>query len=314
MTDPQRQRVMIVTGLSGAGKTTALKTFEDLGWEVIDNLPVRLLDRLLRQPPADHVPDAQSDSRPLALGLGSATRGFDPALILDFAAGRGGDIEMLFLDCADAELEQRFSATRHRHPLALDRPAAIGIARDRRLLAPLRAAADHLIDTGGLSTNSLQARLRQRFGPAGEDHAQGTTTLSLLSFAFSRGVPSGADLMFDMRFLRNPHWDAALRPLTGQDPRVAAHIAADPAYAPALERIEALLLLLLPRYAAEGKAYVTVAFGCTGGKHRSVHAAERVAARLREAGFSLTVEHRDLVPGTAGVAAGGADGSVVVNG
>ncbi len=303
MSDQPPQRVMIVTGLSGAGKTTALKTFEDLGWEVIDNLPVRLLDRLLRTAPADRAGD-----RPLALGLGSATRGFDPAAILAFAAGRG-DIEMLFLDCADAELEQRFSATRHRHPLALDRPAAIGIARDRRLLAPLRAAADHLIDTGGLSTNALQARLRQRFGPVG----QGTTTLSILSFAFSRGVPSGADLMFDMRFLRNPHWEPALRPLTGRDPAVAAHIAGDAAHAPAMARIEDLLLLLLPRYAAEGKAYVTVAFGCTGGKHRSVHAAERVAARLREAGFSLTVGHRDLVP--AATSGGtGEDGGMVVSG
>lgn len=303
MTDAARQRIMIVTGLSGAGKTTALKTFEDLGWEVIDNLPVRLLDRLLRTP-ADRV----AEDRPLALGLGSATRGFDPALILAFAAGGGDAVETLFLDCADAELEQRFSATRHRHPLALDRPAAIGIARDRRLLAPLRAAADHLIDTGGLSTNALQARLRRRFGPVGQG-----TTLSLLSFAYARGVPSGADLMFDMRFLRNPHWDEALRPLTGRDGRVAAYIAGDPAYEEALARIEGLLLLLLPRYAAEGKAYVTVGFGCTGGKHRSVHAAERVAARLRDAGFSLTVEHRDLVP-AAGEGRSGEDGVMVVNG
>ena len=287
MNEAARQRVMIVTGLSGAGKTTALKTFEDLGWEVVDNIPVRLLDRLLRVAPAPHAPE----ERPLAIGLGSATRGFDGARILGEIAASGHAVEMLFLDCADAELEHRFSATRHRHPLALDRPAAHGIAEDRQLMAPLRARADHLIDTTGLTSNALQAELRQRFGSA---EGQGATTIAIVSFAFSRGLPRGADLVFDMRYLRNPHWDAALRPLTGLNPAVAAYIAADPAYAESLERIEGLLNLLLPRYVGEGKSYVTVAFGCTGGKHRSVHAAERVAALLRRSGFSLTVEHRDL--------------------
>lgn len=279
------ERVLLVTGLSGAGKTTALKTFENLGWETADNLPLGLLDRLLKEAPV------AGEGRPLALGIGSATRGFDAARLLREARRRG--LELLFLDCPDAELEQRFSATRQRHPLAADRPAALGIAEDRALLSPLRDAADHLIDTGGLSTNALQAELRQRFGPS-EVGTQGATSIAVTSFAFSRGVPRDADLVFDMRFLRNPHWDETLRPLTGEDEPVGAYIAADPAYVEALERIEALLLLLLPRYAAEGKSYVTVAFGCTGGKHRSVHTARRVAARLREAGFSLTLRHRDL--------------------
>lgn len=283
------QRILVVTGLSGAGKTTALKTFEDLGWEVVDNLPLRLLDRLLRLAPGAHVPE----DRPLAVGLGSGSRGFDAAPLLDFV--RAGGHELLFLDCSDAELEQRFSATRARHPLALDSPVAIGIARDRAAVAPLRAAADHMLDTTGLSSNALQAELRQRFGPAG----QGATTLAITSFAFSRGLPRGADLVFDMRFLRNPHWDPCLRPQTGLEPAVGEFIAGDPAYGDALERIEALLLLLLPRYVAEGKSYVTIAFGCTGGKHRSVHSAERVAGRLREAGFSPTVTHRDLAQGAA---------------
>lgn len=287
MTGTDRQRILIVTGLSGAGKTTALKTFEDLGWEVVDNLPVRLLDRLLDVAPAEHAPD----DRPLALGLGSATRGFDGARVLAEIIRPHRRVEMLFLDCAEAVLEQRFSATRHRHPLASDQPVAFGIALDRTLMAPLREAADHLVDTSVLNTNALQAELRLRFGGTA---TQGATTLAVTSFAFSRGVPSGADLVFDMRFLRNPHWDDALRPLTGLDAGVAAHIAQDPAYAEAMERIDGLLALLLPRYVGEGKSYVTVAFGCTGGKHRSVHAAERVAARLRDDGFSLTVEHRDL--------------------
>ncbi|MBU3076600.1 RNase adapter RapZ [Sphingomonas quercus] len=287
MSEVVPQRVMIVTGLCGAGKTTALKTFEDLGWEVVDNIPVRLFDRLLGVAPAAHAPE----ERPLAIGLGSATRGFDGGRIVAELARSGHDVEIVFLDCADAELEHRFSATRHRHPLALDRPAALGIAEDRRQMAPLRARADHLIDTTGLTSNALQAELRQRFGSAG---GQGTMTLAILSFAFSRGLPRAADLVFDMRYLRNPHWDVALRPLTGRDPAVADYIAGDPAYEESLERIEGLLNLLLPRYAGEGKSYVTVAFGCTGGKHRSVHAAERVAALLRCSGFSLTVQHRDL--------------------
>jgi UPF0042 nucleotide-binding protein len=287
MSESSSQRVMIVTGLSGAGKTVALKTFEDLGWEVVDNIPVRLLDRLLGIASAPHVPG----ERPLAIGLGSATRGFDAAHILGEIARSAHPVEMLFLDCAGAELEQRFSATRHRHPLALDRPAAHGIAEDRRLMAPLRARADHLIDTSGLTSNALQTELRQRFGSA---QGQGATTIAILSFGFSRGLPRGADIVFDMRYLRNPHWDAVLRPLTGQDSRIAAYIAEDPAYAESMERIEGLLNLLLPRYVGEGKSYVTVAFGCTGGRHRSVHAAERIAAMLRCSGFSLTVEHRDL--------------------
>ena len=287
-------RILVVTGMSGAGKTTALKTFEDLGWEVVDNLPLPLLDRLLGTPLAQGAPEGE---RPLALGIDSRTRGFDGAGILvrieRLREQWGYDVELLFLDCAGSELVRRFSETRRRHPLALDRPAVDGIARERELTAPLRHAAEHLIDTTDTSSNALQQELRTRFGDAGG----APTTLSLMSFAFSRGVPRNADIVLDMRFLRNPHWDEALRPLTGLDDAVGAHIGGDAAYAEAMERIEGLLLQLLPLYAAEGKSYVTVAFGCTGGRHRSVHVAERVARRLREAGFSPTVAHRDLAPG-----------------
>jgi UPF0042 nucleotide-binding protein len=196
----------------------------------------------------------------------------------------------LFLDCATNELERRYDGTRRRHPMAADRPARDGIVGERALLAPLRAWANRLIDTTDLSANDLAARIRTTFGREG----LGGTTLSVMSFGFSRGVPSEADLVFDMRFLRNPHWDPALRPRTGRDPEVAAYVAADPAYDEALHRIEELLLFLLPRYRDEGKPYVTIALGCTGGKHRSVHVAERVARRLRDAGFSPTITHRDL--------------------
>lgn len=285
------REILLVTGLSGAGKSTVLKTLEDLGWETVDNLPLRLLDRLLGSPPAEGTEDG---ARPLALGIDARTRDFDPDRIVKrikkLRDDHAYDIGTLFLDCGGAELERRYSETRRRHPLALDRPATDGIARERELLAPLRRWANRLIDTTDLSANELAQQVRTTFGGEG----LGEPTLAVMSFGFARGVPRNADLMFDMRFLRNPHWDEKLRPGTGLDADVAAYVAADPAYEDAVSRIEDLLLLLLPRYRAEGKSYVTIAFGCTGGRHRSVHVAERVAGRLRDAGFSPTVGHRDL--------------------
>lgn len=286
------RNILFVTGMSGAGKKTALKTLEDMGWETVDNLPLSLLDRLLVTTP----PEGTTDSdRPLAIGIDSRTRGFDCDRIIRRAhslrEADGRDASILFLDCSGVEIARRYSATRSRHPLALDRPIEDAITYERELLAPLREAADQLIDTSSQTTNDLQATMRMRFGDS-EHHG---STLAVMSFAFSRGVPRDADLMFDMRFLRNPHWDAGLRPKTGLDPDVGAYIAADPVYPEALRRIEELILLLLPRYEAEGKSYVTIAIGCTGGKHRSVHVSEWLAARLREAGFSPTLRHRDLM-------------------
>ncbi|MBN8807477.1 MAG: RNase adapter RapZ [Sphingomonas sp.] len=287
----QAKEILLVTGLSGAGKSTVLRTLEDLGWETVDNLPLRLLDRLLSSPPPEGSEDGQ---RPLALGIGARTRDFDPNRIVkrikQLRDEHGYDIGTLYLDCGGAELERRYSETRRRHPLALDRPAGDGIARERELLEPLRRWANRLIDTTDLTANELAQQVRSTFGGDGT----GGPTLAVMSFGFARGVPRNADLVFDMRFLRNPHWEPALRPGTGLDPDVSAYIADDPAYEAAVSRIEDLLLLLLPRYRAEGKSYVTVAFGCTGGRHRSVHVAERVARRLRDAGFSPTVAHRDL--------------------
>ena len=285
---PAPQRLLLVTGLLGAGKTTALKVLEDLGWEVIDNFPVRLLGRLIDSA------DGPVQDTPLAIGFDSRTRGFDPnkviALVKKLAGRSDLEITTLFLDCAGSELERRYNETRHRHPLAQDLPAASGISAERELMEPLRRWADLVISTTQFTSNDLQQAIRERFG---EGAAQGLT-VTVSSFGFARGMPPIADLVFDMRFLDNPHWDPVLRPQTGQDAAVAEHIRQDPAWHEAFARIRDLILLLLPRYQAQGKAYVNIAFGCTGGRHRSVFTAEQLAAALTEAGYSPSILHRNL--------------------
>ncbi|QHL91046.1 RNase adapter RapZ [Sphingomonas changnyeongensis] len=284
-------RLLLVTGLSGAGRSTALDTLEDAGWEVVDNMPLPLIDRLLTMAPSDAVMD---EHRPLAIGIDTRTRGFDAARMATRAARLRAEapfeVETLFLDCGTDELARRYDETRRRHPLAPDRPARDGIARETELLQPLRAAADQLIDTTALSRADLQDQIRRRFAPAGGAR----TVISVMSFGFARGLPRDADLVFDMRYLRNPHWDRVLKPLTGLDRPVADYVAADPAHDVSLAQIESLLLTMVPRHIASGKAYLAIAFGCTGGRHRSVHVAEEMARRLRDQGFCLTVSHRDL--------------------
>jgi len=281
------QRILLVTGLSGAGKSTVLKTLEDLGWETVDNLPLSLLDPLLATP----LSAGAARGRPLALGLDSRTRGFNAERLVKQIerVGKARSVETLYLDCMGPELIRRYSETRRRHPLAPDRPPIDGISEERELMAPLKRWADHILDTTDSDVNALQQQIRDRFGSDSD-----SPTLTIMSFGFARGVPRNADIVLDMRFLRNPHWEKELRELTGLDEAVAAHIAGDEAYEEALGRIEELILTLLPRYRAEGKSYVSIAFGCTGGRHRSVHVAERVAARLRAAGFSPSLDHRDL--------------------
>ena len=290
MNKSRPDQIMLVTGMSGAGKSTALNTFEDIGWEVVDNLPVALLDRLLATPFAA----GAEPSRPLAIGIDSRTRGFNAADIVKriktMREEHGQIVSTLFLDCAGAELERRFSETRRRHPLALDRPAADGISQEREMVSQLRRWADHVIDTTNSTSNDLKHEIRIRFGV----HTSHAPTLTLLSFGFARGVPRNADLMFDMRFLRNPYWEPALRAKTGQDAAVVDYIRQDPAYAQAVQKIEDLLLHLLPLYQAEGKSYITIAIGCTGGQHRSVHVAERLTASIKAAGFAPVLTHRDL--------------------
>ena len=285
-----RQRLLLVTGLSGAGKSTALDVLEDLGWETIDNFPVRLLDRLIGEPD-----DSSARERaPLAIGFDSRTRGFVPSDIIDLVKGfsERDDLALtfMFIDCAGNELERRYNETRRRHPMAQGRTVVDGVAAERELLEPLRRWAEVVIDTTELTANDLQGHIRELF----DDDRPAEPSLTISSFGFARGMPPLADLVFDMRFLDNPHWVEELRELTGKDAAVGEHIETDPAFALAFGQIRDLLLTLLPRYTAQGKAYVHVAFGCTGGRHRSVFTAERIAQSLREAGFSPTVRHRNL--------------------
>jgi UPF0042 nucleotide-binding protein len=282
MVTPRNPRLLLVTGMSGAGKSTVLDALEDMGWDTVDNLPADLLN--------DFVHDgSQCRTAPVAVGMDVRSRGFEPAGLPSLIASVGGvEPEILFLDCSSVDLMRRFDKTRRRHPLAPDRPPEDGIARERSVLAPLRRAADTVIDTTDLSPVELREELRRRFKTESEP------VLTLVSFGFGHGISRTADLVFDMRFLANPHWVDELRDLTGTDQAVRDYIASDRAWGDSMERIESLLRDWIPRYWAAGKSYLTIAFGCTGGRHRSVTAAVEMAERLRAAGFSPSVRHRDL--------------------
>lgn len=280
-------RIVVVTGMSGAGRTSALKVLEDLGYEAVDNLPIGLLSRLLAGEP--------DWATGLAVGVDARTRAFDPtevvATVRRLREARLS-VRLLFLEADDETLLRRFTETRRRHPLAADRPVADGIARERRIMAPLKAAADLVLDTSGLALLRLRALLAGHFASG---HGK-ELVISVVSFGFRAGLPREADLVFDVRFLANPHYVPELRPGTGRDPEVAAYVRSDPFYDRFEDMLTDFLGGLLPRYRAEGRSYLTIAVGCTGGRHRSVLVAERLAARLAGAGWRTQLHHRDLEP------------------
>lgn len=273
--------VILVTGLSGAGHSTALRALEDLGYEAVDNLPLALLNA-----PA-------SFDRPVALGIDSRTRGFSAAALLEriqrLKAAPGQSVSLVFLTCSDEVLQRRFTETRRRHPLALDRPIADGIRQERLLLEDLADAADLVIDSTDLAIGDLKRLMQGHFAL---DRRPGLA-IAVMSFSYRYGLPREADLVFDVRFLTNPHYREELRPLTGRDAAVGAYIETDPAFRPFFENLTHLLLPLLPGYEREGKSYLTLAVGCTGGRHRSVFVAERLAEWLALNGRRVDLRHRD---------------------
>ena len=287
---PPRRRLLLVTGMSGAGKSTALKVLEDSGYEVVDNLPLSLLSNLVR--PAET--KIAAIDRPLALCIDVRNRQFDLehfehdiAPLLDRA---DLDVTLLFLDGDDEALRRRFTETRRPHPLAADRPVIDGIRRERERLDWLRRRADLTVNTTGLAIRDLSRLLEGHFAQALEPEL----SLFVMSFSYPRGLPADADLVFDVRFLSNPHYEDNLRPMSGLDLAVGRHIEADSAYAGFLANLKDMLISLLPAYEREGKSYLTIAVGCTGGRHRSVYVAERVAEALKKTGRQVGVRHRDL--------------------
>lgn len=285
MTNGVENSLVLVTGVSGAGKTTALKALEDNGFEVIDNLPVALIPSLV----------SQQGGGAVAVGIDTRTRDFDAGKIFDLFQNLRQtahlNARIVFLDCDDDKLIRRFTETRRAHPLAKNKSIVEGIAQERRLLEKLRTHADVVIDTTQMRAAELSKYIeKQVLRPAGKK-----MVVTVCSFSFRDGLPVSADLVFDVRFLRNPYYDLSLRDLTGRDAGVADYIRQDPDFAPFFNKLTDLLDLLLPRYAEEGKSYLTIAVGCTGGKHRSVFTAESLYAWLSDKKtYTVLLEHHAL--------------------
>ncbi|MCC6863525.1 MAG: RNase adapter RapZ [Rhodobacteraceae bacterium] len=278
-------RLVFVTGPSGAGRSTAIDALEDLGYEVIDNLPMSLIPRLIDGPPLP---------RPIALGMDVRNRDFNATALIEIIDGLTRDprvsLEVLYLDCAPSELICRYTQTRRRHPLAPAETPSEGVAREIDLLAPIRVRADHLIDTTEMSPHDLKAELARWFE---RDTAHGLAVL-VQSFSYKRGLPRGVDMVFDCRFLQNPYWTPALRDLDGRDQAVVDFICKDESFVPFFEKLRDLVMLLIPANVDEGKTHLTIGFGCTGGQHRSVVIAEMLGNSLAEAGWAVSKRHREL--------------------
>ena len=281
-------RLVLVTGVSGAGKSSTLAALADCGYETIDNPPIRLLHQIM----ADFAASGTRAVR-VAIGVDERTHGFTTErfadLIADLRARLDLDVRLLFLDCSNNTLIRRFTETRRRHPMAGETVEA-ALTMERAVIEPLREQADFAIDTSDLSLTELRREVQDRFG--GED-GEGMA-ITILSFGFKRGAPREADIMFDVRFLANPYWEPDLRAGTGLDKDVDAYITESEGFATVFASLSTLLREVIPLYRKEGKSYLTVAIGCTGGRHRSVAVSERLGVMLRAAGHTPAVRHRDI--------------------
>lgn len=285
-------RLVLVTGMSGAGRTSAMRALEDLGFEAVDNLPLKLLKKLVTG--LDDKLDDPEETR-LAVGIDIRGRDFDPDYFFqklqEVSEVSTLDISTLFVDCDDVTLVQRYKESRRPHPLAPDRPIADGLKVERRLISDIRERADVVIDSGPLQPWQFKDRIRDIFGTKSDG-----MSISLMSFAFKKGLPREADLVFDVRFLANPHYDPILRPLSGLDHEVGEVVANDPDFADFINRLQAILELTIPRYEKEGKSHLTIAIGCTGGRHRSVFITETLASWLSGLQtHTIHRHHRDLI-------------------
>jgi RNase adapter protein RapZ len=281
---------VIITGMSGAGRSTVADTFEDLGWFTIDNLPISLSEKVVE---LVETPGGTVGKVALVLGrnmVDDVGRNRVEPAIEALKAG-GSRVRVLFLDAADDVLIRRYESTRRRHPLAETETPAVGISRERQLLETLKARADLVVDTGDLNVHQLKERIVSMFGTT-DDHV--VMAVSVVSFGFKHGLPTDVDLVFDLRFLPNPHWVEELRPYTGVDAPVRDYVLGNPTTQTFLEKLDDLLGMLLPAYVSEGKAYLSIAVGCTGGQHRSVAVAEELGRRLSLMGYPPMIRHRDL--------------------
>lgn len=278
---------VIITGLSGAGRSEAARCLEDLGFFVVDNLPPELLGKMAEL--------VQRPGGPARIAIVVDARGGvffgELSAALEDLKARNVDYRILFLDAADDELVNRYEATRHRHPLAPADRVVEGIRKERLMMESLRGEADLVVDTTGLSPHGLRERVRDAFS---ETPPEEGLQVSVISFGFKYGGPRDADIVLDVRFLPNPHWIPELRPLPGTDQIVRDHVRGQPAYSAFMERLRGLLDVTVPGYIEEGKSYLTVAVGCTGGRHRSVVVADELATYLRGHGLPVLVSHRDL--------------------
>lgn len=279
------QRLILLTGPSGAGRTTATRALEDLGFETIDNLPLSLWPRLL---------DGPRTLRPLVLGIDVRNRDFEASAVMaavkDLTQRPFLNVQLVYLDCEEDVLLRRFSETRRRHPFHQAESPLAAIRQEVDVLEPLRERADLLIDTSAFTVHDLRAEVEQWFAPEGGRYF----SVQVQSFSYKRGLPRGLDMVFDVRFLRNPHWEPDLRAHTGQEQVVQDYVKADPTYGPFFGSVQDMLGLLLPAFKEEGKSYLSVGFGCTGGKHRSVTLAEMLTKSLAEAGWQVSIRHREL--------------------